>query len=376
MHCVTVGIYIHVPFCRSKCPYCDFFSTTEFDDTLLDRHTAAIIAELERHRAEMEYTHADTLYFGGGTPTLLGGKRIACIIDAAARLYLFGDAEITLEANPGDNLAGLLHDFSAAGGNRLSIGMQSHDGAVLHRLGRRHTHADTEALCRAAHHAGIENISLDIMIGLEKQTAADVRDAVDTAAQLGARHLSAYILKIENGTPFYERKDAMQLPDDDESAELYLSACDAACSHGLHQYEISNFSLPSYESRHNLKYWNALPVIGIGAAAHSFAEGKRTSYPRDLRFFLDGGQPAEEPDTPPRHGSADEYMMLRLRLNDGVVFDEFSARFGYTLPADYIERARTLPHRLVECDDKGIRLTRDGFLLSNILISKIFEERF
>lgn len=367
-----------MPFCLSKCPYCDFYSLPGQSDDCKDAYTVAVVRSLELWSERLGNTSADTLYFGGGTPSLLGGKRIARIMNEAARLFGLDGAEITIEANPGDPLDDVFHAFAAAGGNRVSIGMQSADAGELALLGRRHSPCDVACAVGSAKKAGIDNVSLDIMLGIEKQTAATIGNSIKEAHRLGARHLSAYLLKIEKGTPFYKRQSEMDLPDEDASADMYLEACEMIESLGYRQYEISNFSVPGYESRHNLKYWNSDLYLGIGPSAHSFLGGRRFYYPRSIKMFLNGTEPVDERsdgETDSKDeiadGSEEEYVMLRLRLTKGVTESNFTEKFGYPLPAVYRQRAAKLPRKLVIADDNGIRLTRQGFLLSNPLIAGI-----
>lgn len=222
---MPVGLYIHVPFCVSKCPYCDFYSLPlQAHDDRLDRYTAAVERALA-HWAGQLCTAADTLYFGGGTPSLLGGARLARLIETAARLFSLDGAEITLEANPADAEPGgasplrdTLRDFAAAGGNRLSLGMQSASGEELRLLGRRHGPEAVLHTVEAARKAGIDNISLDLMLGIEGQDESSLLRSVERCAALGAAHVSAYLLKIEEGTPFGQRRDSLRLPGEDETA--------------------------------------------------------------------------------------------------------------------------------------------------------------
>lgn len=370
-----LGLYLHVPFCVSKCPYCDFYSTPRFDDDLLDRYTDALCRRLDEAAARLAQP-ADTLYFGGGTPSLLGGKRLSRLIERAAANFSLQNAEITLEANPADDLAATLRDFAAAGGNRLSLGMQAADDTELQALGRRHRTADVEKTVEAAHAAGLHNLSLDVMLATPHQTDESVRRDAALCRTLGARHVSAYLLKIEPNTPFAARRHALSLPDEDEAADRYLLACEALEAAGFSQYEISNFAAAGYESRHNLKYWNSEPYVGLGPAAHSFVNGVRWEYPRDLAAFLNGGEPvAEDADAAVADGSAEEYALLRLRLTAGLREEAFAARFGTPIPAAWRQNAAALPAHLVRCDADGIRLTREGFLLSNPLIARILERK-
>lgn len=362
------GIYVHVPFCVSKCPYCDFYSLPLTDPALPDSYVAAVLRAMRTY----DGVAADTLYFGGGTPSLLGGRRLAQLIETAREQFsLPDDAEITMEANPADNLQETLRCFAAAGGNRLSLGMQASQQHTLSALGRWHTPADVQRTVADARAAGIENISLDMMLAVPGQDAAAVREDVRTCAALGAAHVSAYLLKLEPGTPFYAHRDTLSLPDDDMAAELYLTAVDALAATGYRQYEISNFAVPGRESRHNLKYWESAPYIGFGPAAHSFFDGRRFAYPRDLSAFLSGGGTVPEEDAAIPAGSMTEYAMLRLRLTAGLTTADFRGRFGKPLPTAWCRAAAALPDTLVHTNADGMALTPAGFLVSNAVISRI-----
>lgn len=368
----SIGLYIHIPFCVSKCPYCDFHSaaigTPLQAEAALDAYTAALLRSMEEWAHRLPVT-ADTLYFGGGTPSLLGGSRIAQVIAAAQRHFALNAAEITLEANPADDLADTLSAFAAAGGNRLSLGMQSAVPAELTLLGRRHTPADVARTVADARRAGIANVSLDVMLGVGGQTVSSACYSVDTAADLGATHLSAYLLKIEPNTPYGACPP--DLPSEDATVDLYLAAFEQMDAHGYHQYEISNASLPNGESRHNLKYWLSQPYLGLGPAASSCLGGHRFTYPRDTAAFVAGNLPVEDSCDGAPVGSAEEYALLRLRLTEGLSAAAFAHRFGMPLPTEWVRRAAALPASLVVADGEGIRLTREGFLLSNTLISRI-----
>ena len=368
-----IGLYMHIPFCVSKCPYCDFHSaalgTPLQAQAALDAYADGLVRALQRWSERVPAT-ADTLYFGGGTPSLMGGARLARVIAEARRLYGLEGAEITLEANPADDLADTLAAFAAAGGNRLSLGMQSALPRELALLGRRHTPLDVARTMEAARRVGVSNISLDVMLGISGQTVASACHSVDVAADLGATHLSAYLLKIEPNTPYGACPPA-DLPSEDETVDLYHAAFARMEGHGYHQYEISNAARLGRESRHNLKYWRSEPYLGLGPAASSCVGGHRFTYPRDTAYFLAGGEPIEDPCEGAPVGSAEEYALLRLRLTEGLCAAEFHARFGTPLPAAWMANAARLPEALVVTNDSGIALTREGFLLSNTLISHI-----
>lgn len=375
-----IGLYIHVPFCIGKCPYCNFYSLPigqgEEGEEKLDTYTQAVCISLQTWGGQLDRP-ADTLYFGGGTPSLLGGRRLAHVIETARRYFGLQGAEITLEANPGSShdLGDTFRQFAAAGGSRLSMGMQTADAGELHFLGRRHTPSQVEEAVRAAKKAGIGNISLDMMIGLERQAAASLRHSAAVCQALEVQHVSAYLLKIEEGTPFYRRRQGMHLPDEDETAALYLCACEELERLGFRQYEISNFAQHGFESRHNLKYWQGSPYLGIGPAAHSYLDGKRFYYPQDMAAFVQGCSPLAESgdDEAIPDGSPAEYMMLRLRLREGLTAEDYALRFGTAVPAIWYQRARKLPSHLITADETGIRLTRQGFLLSNAVISRLLD---
>ncbi len=367
-----IGLYVHVPFCLSKCPYCDFYSLARPTEEQLDAYAARVCAALDEWAARLPDTTADTLYFGGGTPALLGGERLALVIDRARARFGLADAEITLEANPADDLHDTLAAFAAAGGNRLSLGMQSACAEELAILGRRHTPTDVERTVVDARAVGIENISLDMMLGISGQTEASAHHSARVAAALGASHVSAYLLKVEPNTPY--GRCTPPLPDEDVTADLYLAAMDELDTLGYQQYEISNTALEGRESRHNLKYWLSEPYLGIGPAASSCLGGRRFAYPRDLAGFMNGSEPVDEPSASIAVGSPTEYALLRLRLTEGIDAADYAARFGEPISSAWRERAASLPPTLVTQDAAGIRLTREGFLLSNTLLTHILTE--
>ena len=362
------GIYIHIPFCASKCPYCDFYSLAGVSDELKDAYVAALMREMHR----VQDVQADTLYFGGGTPAMLGGERLARLGRFAREQFdMPSHAEITLEANPADHLRETFLQFADAGGNRLSLGMQSSDAQILRVLGRRHTPSDVARTVADAQSVGIHNISLDMMLAVPSQTVQHIERDAKVCVDLGVHHVSAYLLKLEEGTPFFMQKAQLDLPDEDTAAELYLAAAEALETHGYAQYEISNFSHEGMESRHNLKYWDGAPYLGFGPAAHSFANGERYAYPRDIEAFIRGNTPVKEEGSDLAAGDEREYEMLRLRLTAGLQERVFLERFGKPLPTAWREAAARLPKSLVKTDENGIAFTREGFLVSNTLIACI-----
>ncbi len=359
-----LGLYIHIPFCAGKCPYCDFYSVRASQD-LMQAYTDAVCRRLAAWRRIVP-AEADTLYFGGGTPSLLGGDRLTEILRAARA---FGDfTEITVECNPSGTTPQLLEQLVQAGVNRISLGMQSAVDAERRALGRRAGRAEVERCIRAAKDAGIRNISLDVMLGIPRQTPQSLEETLTFCIDAGVTHVSAYLLKLEEGTFFYDHPERLDLPSDDTTADWYLRTVERLAAAGFRQYEISNFAKAGFESRHNLKYWNCEEYLGVGPAAHSFLGGERFYYPRDLDAFLRGNEP--EPDG--KGGGAEEYVMLRLRLTAGVSFRTLADRYP-AYDADAL-RKRAEPFAaqgLAVLTAGGLSFTPAGFLVSNALLGKL-----
>lgn len=365
-----IGLYLHVPFCRSKCPYCDFYSkrSTEAE---MDAYCEVLCRDIVESYKALQVNpkcKANTLYIGGGTPSVLGAERLKSLIMAAKRSFLTEDAEITVECNPHKLPSDFFKELRAVGVNRISLGLQSAVESERRVLGRLSSRAEAESIVRAAQRAGIQNISLDVMLGIPNQTAQSLSETLDFCLSLGVSHISAYILKLEENTIFYKRRAQYAFPDDDCTADLYLQMCDALESGGLRQYEISNFARAGCESRHNLKYWHCEEYLGLGPAAHSFLNGKRFYFPRDLQAFLNGTPPISDG----AGGDFTEYAMLALRLKEGLQETAVQARFGHGIPQEMRKKAESLAtHGLLENDRTGIRLTRQGFLLSNSVLAEI-----
>lgn len=373
---MSIGVYIHAPFCTEKCPYCDFYSMPR-QFARMDAYTNAVIRAL--HSYAGKGLQADTVYFGGGTPSLLGASRIGKMVDAVRECLGFTEGEVTVEVNPTAQerwLGELLEGLAGAGVNRVSVGLQSADGRELERLGRRHTPAQVQAAVRLAREAGIANVSLDVMLAVPGQTRESLQRTLAFCAETGAEHVSAYLLKIEPGTAFYQQRETLQklLPDEDETGALYLLAVEELGRFGYEQYEVSNFARRKdgklFGSRHNQKYWCGEEYLGIGPSAHSYLFGKRFYYDADLEKFLAGC--GTVPDG--NGGSREEFTMLRLRLRAGLTERIWRTRFGEPLPQDYLRRAKKFaaPGLVQFCESEpGFFLTPKGFLVSNALIGEI-----
>lgn len=361
------GVYVHIPFCRRKCPYCDFFSVRA-DESKMDDYTERLCERIDLY-AEKYPRNADTLYLGGGTPSILGEERLCRIYRTVNKgFHLSPNAEATLEVNPEKKDI----DFEAlrkCGFNRVSIGLQSSDDSELKLLGRLHSRDDAARCIKKAKISGFDNISLDLMIATPSQTRDSLKRSIDFCAENGARHISAYLLKIEEGTPYYSMKKNLSLSDDDEQAEMYLFAAEILASYGYRQYEISNFSHPGFESRHNLIYWHDEEYFGFGSAAHSFFDGRRFHYERSFEGFyrdelIDDGE----------GGSEEEFIMLGLRLAQGISYESYRQRFGRELPEKFRKRAQALlPSGYIIADNEGIRLTTNGFLVSNAVLAELLK---
>ncbi len=350
------GLYIHIPFCLTKCPYCDFYSE-RYSKSLASEYENAVIRNLSYY----DETY-DTVYFGGGTPVLLS-EEIARIMK---HISVSDNAEITVEANPCVSDKKRLSTLFESGVNRISFGVQSMNEVELKFLGRRHSAQQAEAAIRLASEIGFENISADLMLGLPKQNENDILNSVNRLSELPLTHISAYLLKIEEGTPFYAMDIAV--PEDERMSELYLYTCEQLEKIGFEQYEISNFAKQGYECKHNLKYWRCEEYLGIGAAAHSFYKGVRFCTERSISQFI--AAPKQETIiTDEGAGDFDEFAMLKLRLSEGLLFSECEE---YEVDRSVIiERCKNVPNDYIYVNDKGISLTKNGFLLSNAVIGKI-----
>ncbi|NLW65804.1 MAG: radical SAM family heme chaperone HemW [Clostridiales bacterium] len=373
-----LGIYIHVPFCASKCAYCDFYSLAG-RDKMMDKYQAAILRHIIEAAPQMEPYYIDTIYFGGGTPGYYGAKRI-CEILSTLKNYskVLKSAEITVEMNPDSLTSSDLRMLRAEGVNRISLGVQSTKDDILRLIGRRHNFRQAEKAIRMCRSAGFSNISIDLIYGLPTQTRNDWADTLSKAIAMRPTHISGYGLKLEEGTPMCERyKDSDSLPTDDDQADMYLYMTDILARYGYSQYEISNFALPGFESRHNLKYWNLDDYMGFGPSAHSCIGNVRYSYIRDLKGYIDGinsgSSIIDEYETIDKLERAAEYIMLGMRTTRGISKDEYS--HIYKSGFDKIEYLLEEYGKKgwVEAEGDRWHFTSSGFLLSNILIGTLLE---
>ena len=376
-----LGIYIHIPFCRSKCDYCDFYSLAGREGQM-DAYQKALLAHLSETAPIAQAFPVDTIYFGGGTPSFYGDKRLRELLAAIQKQYrVEKDAEITLEANPDSVDVKSLRRLRKAGFNRLSMGMQSACPAELTAIHRPHTAKQVDEAVAAAKKARFKNLSLDLIYGLPGQTMDSWKATLEHALSLIPQHLSCYGLKVEEGTPLAARVEAGEaLPDDDAQADLYLWTVGRLQRAGYPQYEISNFAKEGHASRHNLRYWMTQPYIGFGPGAHSDFGGRRYSFVRDLDGYIDGvlkgGSIIDSEDLIPQRERGGEYLMLRLRTTRGI--EEWEYRRAYFMDFAPLEQRleEFAAHGWTEKTAEGRwRLTPQGFLLSNQLIGDLMERQ-
>ena len=362
----NIGLYLHIPFCKSKCPYCDFYSFSG-KDTQKDEYTKILKEKILSSISTLQ-SKGDTLYIGGGTPSVLGAENLKTLVDTCKKDFLTDDAEITVECNP----HGLNEDFFKTlydcGVNRISMGLQSAVDNERRILGRLSDRKQVENTVRMAQNVGFENITLDVMLGVPNQTEKSLNETLDFCIFLGVPHISAYMLKLEENTHFYKYQHKYNFPDDDLTADLYLQMCEKLEENGIMQYEISNFAKQGFESRHNLKYWHCDEYLGLGPSAHSFLNGKRFYYDRDFESFMNGNSPIQDGFG----GDFTEYAMLNLRLVEGLNENKVFEHFGHSIPKEIYEKSQVfIDNGYMIADENSLKLTRKGFLLSNSILSEI-----
>lgn len=375
-----LGIYIHIPFCRSKCDYCDFYSLAGRDDRM-DQYQKALLSHIKETAPLAQDFPVDTIYIGGGTPSYYGAKRLKELLGVIRKLYkVEKDAEVTVECNPDSVDVKSLKILRKAGVNRLSMGMQSANACELERIHRIHTPQQVNEAATAARKAGFTNLSLDLIYGLPGQTIDSWKATVEHALSLIPQHLSCYGLKVEEGTPLAARvAQGEVLPDDDQQADLYLWTVGRLERAGYPQYEISNFAKPGFASRHNLRYWLTQPYIGFGPGAHSDFGGRRYSFVRDLDAYiqgvLQGGDIIDESEIIPKRERCGEYLMLRLRTVQGINEQEYRSTYFMDFAPLQARLEQFRAQGWAEQTDGRWHFTPQGFLLSNQLIGDLLERQ-
>ncbi len=372
-----LGIYVHIPFCRSKCEYCDFYSVTDRQDALLDSYLEAVCSHIREAGTLAPDYLVDTIYFGGGTPSYFGAEGLATILSVIRKSFdVAGSAEITFEANPDSVAERLLRRLRSEGFTRVSLGIQCDNDEILKKIGRPHSYQQAVAAVERIRKAGFRNLSVDLMYGLPGQDLEQWQATLQNVLSLAPEHISCYGLKVEEGTPLYQYRQYCNLADDDTQADMYLSAVQILQSFGYRQYEISNFCRKGNVSRHNLKYWTGGEYLGFGPDASSDFAGRRFTAVRDLPGYIEGilsgGQVLQDVQEIPNRERAGEYLMMRLRLASGLDPREYEKR--YLLPFAPLEKTLQRFREqgwAQKTFDGRWHLTPTGFLVSNTIISDL-----
>lgn len=374
---MSAGVYLHIPFCRSRCSYCDF-AVSIYQSDLADNYVDALCREISNFKSEISNPQIDTIYFGGGTPSLLAPKQAEKILESVFdRFPVQEGAEITMEMNPGTLTPEIARSFRFLGVNRASYGAQTFDDNELKRLGRRHTAEDVRKTIDLLRAADFSNVSFDLIAGLPGQTLNDWERNLNEALLLKPEHLSLYLLEIHEGTPLAKhiREGKQPAPDEDLAGEMYLSLLEKIKESDYEQYEISNFSLPGFESRHNSKYWTSDAVYGFGCSAHSFdGENRRWANARDTDLYIEliektGAGVVEETTLDEKERRA-EFAFLGLRLMRGVCLAEFEEKFGVSFLGEYgAALEESFEAELIELNSNRLRLTEKGALFSNTVFA-------
>jgi oxygen-independent coproporphyrinogen-3 oxidase len=388
---MAAGVYLHIPFCKSRCSYCDFATDVYRSSEAVERYVSALLKEISETSLAGEITTlsaerdpsslarrgvlpADTIYFGGGTPSLLSPEQVQKILAAVRdKFEIASDSEITMEMNPATVTDESLTAYKSLGINRASFGVQTFDDRELKLLARGHDANDARLTFELLRNAGYQNISFDLIAGLPGQTLIQWRRNLDEAIKLRPEHLSLYILEVHEGTPLADqlRSGRRPLPDESLAAEMYELMLEKLGQSGYEQYEISNFALPGFESRHNSKYWRLEPVFGFGVSAHSFDGTERYANERDTSKYVTQIEKSGSAEVSRNMiDAASEFAFLGLRLADGIDLDHYRDEFGIDIEAKYTnELADASADGLVECSDRKLRLTRKGMLFSNEVFS-------
>lgn len=368
-------IYLHVPFCTSRCIYCDFYSTTQ-SATVRHEYVNAACAELANRKSYLADRHIQSIYFGGGTPSQLQIKEIAILLDSINKHYdIDTNAEITLEANPDDVTPDFAHNLRNLGFNRVSLGVQSFNDRILKMLNRRHDAATAQDAVHTLQQAGLDNISIDLIYGLPTQLLQDFSSDLQKAFSLPIKHLSTYALSIEQGTLLQRKIQSNELAETDEDTFIaeYEIMMQQAHAHGFEHYEISNFALPGFESRHNSGYWNSIPYLGIGPGAHSFngTDERQYNEPNLGKYISAAGLPPHTIEHLTLSDQFDEQIFTSLRTRKGLSLKNLEKRFDKAW-IEYLKRAAQ--KHIISGNlslNNTLCLTRKGIMTSNDIISDL-----
>ena len=364
-----IGLYLHIPFCIRKCTYCDFCSYPVDSSDWREDYIKALLREIEGYKGQG--IKVDTIFIGGGTPSLLSRYELERIVSKIREIFKVSlDCEFTIEANPGTVDADKLLALKSLGVNRLSFGLQSIHENELKKLGRIHTFEDFLYVYNLARECGFSNVNVDLMYGIPDQTASSFQKTLDTVASLEPEHLSVYGLILEEGTPLFESKTSLMLPSEDDECDMYYAAVSALGKSGYSHYEISNYSKNGFECKHNLKYWRNMEYIGIGVSAHSYFGSKRFSNPNNVIEYL--SHDSKRTVTSEVCDSTFEYTMLHLRLSEGINLEDYRVQFN----EDFVESRSDIIKALCKSGYARISngrffLTESGFYVSNAIIAQL-----
>lgn len=362
------GIYIHIPFCKSRCSYCDFATDVYRNEESVERYVSALCKEISDFKSPK--SSVETIYFGGGTPSLLNANQLEKIINTIHKNFsILPEIEFTLEMNPATVSLEKLQDFKKLGVNRASFGVQTFDDRALKILARGHDAQDARTTFELLRKANFYNISFDLIAGLPNQILSNWEDNLNKAIDLQPEHLSLYLLEIHESTPLAEqiRSKRQPLPDEDLAAEMYELMLEKVAKNGFEQYEISNFSKPNFESKHNNKYWLCEPVFAFGVSAHSFDGKSRYANERDTNQYVQKIEKGESPIVFREEiDLASEFVFLRLRLTKGLDLVEYKRLFGIDLLGKFAEDLKNLKEaELIEISENHLKLTKKGMVYSN-----------
>ena len=381
----NIGIYVHIPFCKQKCRYCDFKSYTGKEDRIKEyikwvKYELAQIGitnRIDYENGKDDLAVINTIYIGGGTPSFIDSQHIIEIVQTIqANFEVESNAEITIEVNPGSVTEEKLQDYHNCGINRISIGLQSSKETLLKQLGRIHTYEEFENTITLARKVGFKNINVDLMIGLPNQTMEDIEDSIIKIINYNPEHISVYSLIVEEGTPIYNDIECkkMILPEDEFERKEYWFVKEKLEESGYHHYEISNFAKPGYESKHNMNCWKQKEYIGVGAAAHSYTNDARYSNVDTIEEYIQNYQEGKEIDNfifhekQTKESKMKEYMMLGLRKIQGIQIQEFKSQFGENpIYVYHKELEKLINQELLEIDGDTIKLTNKGIDLANLV---------
>ncbi len=377
-----LGIYVHIPFCKSKCSYCDFCSYVNTDPRVVEHYVNSVILQAEDFASQCKGYCVNSIYIGGGTPSTLPIKLLTRIIDGIGRLYtVHKNVEVTVEVNPATVNGEYLKKMWRAGVTRLSIGMQSANNKELRDLGRIHTYEDFEKTYSAARVAGFNNINVDIMYGIPGQTMESFVKTIDKVIALEPEHISLYALKLEEGTPMYKLQGELTFPDDDTQFEMYCEAVRRFKRASIEPYEISNFSIDGYESVHNIKYWLGEDYLGLGVSAHSYLNGERFEATKNIKTFVYAMEIVKKKipiyvsyEKLTEKEKAKEYFMLGMRLYEGIEKTDFSEKFGEAVARKYLSPLEDyVEDGYVKITNGIYAFTEKGMYVSSYIISDVFE---